>query len=272
MKNIKILTVYLFCMILFCAACHAAASVKPQEVFPSPESKDAFAKDISEIVGGAWKKWQDSVIINGIDVEGSRGLLKPGDISEPALTSASMLKDFSRQNKSQKYIACIRAVTGAVENGMRSWQHGYYHDNILFPQGASCAYTLPPCNNVPVIISTGASRGDEMMTEQSLYSYMLYHAPGEDKSLNAVFKAASKAIADGFKKWKNSCSIVDILATGGIAPAPAPMGTGPGPVRGAKGNNGKLIGAYFDSTAMYESMVESLGKQKQEVKRQEAKS
>jgi len=45
------------------------------------------------------------------------------------------------------------------------------------------------------------------------------------------------------------------MASGGIAPHPA-MGTGPGPVRGAKGKNGKLKGAYFDGAMMKKKMIE----------------
>jgi hypothetical protein len=34
------------------------------------------------------------------------------------------------------------------------------------------------------------------------------------------------------------------------------MGPGPGLVRGAKGNGGKLTGAYFDGDLMYSKMTE----------------
>jgi hypothetical protein len=85
---------------------------------------------------------------------------------------------------------------------------------------------------------------------------MLYRAPRDKNDILEVFHASAKAISETFAKWKNSCSIVGILASGGIAPHPAPMGTGPGPVRGAKGNSGKLIGSYFDGNFMYSRMVE----------------
>lgn len=216
-------------------------------LFSTLESKEAFAEEVSGLIGSAWKKWQDSVVINGIEVDGSVGVLRPGDITEPVLTSSSMLANFSRKDKSQDYIKCVRAVVGAVENGMRSWQRGYAHKNIPFPQGSSCVYTMPPSKNVPVVVASGTSQGSKKMEEGSLYNYMLYRVPEDDENTLIVFKAASKSIADNFKKWENTCSIVDITASGGIAPSPAPMGTGPGPVRGAKGKGGKLIGPYIES-------------------------
>ena len=92
------------------------------------------------------------------------------------------------------------------------------------------------------------------MTEGELYNYMLYHVPSQEEGVKEVLKASSKAIPVCFEKWKKSCSVIGIAATGGIAPAPAPMGTGPGPVRGAKGEGGKLVGSYFDSDFMCEEM------------------
>jgi len=114
---------------------------------------------------------------------------------------------------------------------------------------------MPPSNNVPVAISSGESFGDKKMTRQALYSYMIYHVSREDDDTVKVFRAASRAISEGFEDWKENCFIVGIMASGGIAPHPAPMGAGPGPVRGAKGKNGKLKGAYFDSELMNKRMV-----------------
>jgi hypothetical protein len=96
------------------------------------------------------------------------------------------------------------------------------------------------------------------MREDVLYNYMLYRTPLQEKDVLVVLRASAKAISECFSDWKNSCSIVGIEASGGIAPQPAPMGPGPGMVRGAKGHNGKLAGAYFNGDMMYERMVSYL--------------
>jgi hypothetical protein len=254
MRHSKILILALACLVLFSSRITVAGD--EENLFSTLESKKQFASEVSALIEKAWKKWQDSVLIEDIDVESSQGLLLPGDISRPVLTASSMLAYFDRKGKSQDYISCVKAVAGAVENGMRSWQRGYRNTDITFPQGASCTYTLPPCNNIPVTVASGRSSGDKEMTGDVLYSYMLYRAPKNEKEILIVFRGAAEAIAECFIKWKNSCSIVDILASGGIAPQPAPMGTGPGPVRGAKGQNGKLVGAYFNGPAMYNKMAE----------------
>jgi hypothetical protein len=221
----------------------------------SDSAKEDLSRRITSLLGKAWKKWQDSVVVNSVDIESSRGVLAPGNIAGPVLTRAGILSEMDRKDRSREYIECMKAIAGAIENGMRSWQRGYFHDNIPFPQGASCSYTMPPCNNIPVAVSSGASRGDNNISESSLYSYMLYRTPDEDENVIIVLKAAAEAFSGCFEMWKESCSIVGIRASGGIAPAPAPMGRGPGAVSGAKGSGGKLIGAYLDTDRMYEEMV-----------------
>jgi len=224
-------------------------------LFPTRESEEQFASEVSVPIEKAWKAWQDSVRIEEIDVEGGRGFLMPGEMSTPILTLSDMMKFFDRKNKTQEYISAVRAVLEAVENGMRAWQIGYTHTNIPFPCGASCLFTMTPSNNVPVVLSSGESFGDKMMTVNSLYGYMLYRAPKDDASALRVLRSSAEALSECFDDWKSNCFIVGIMASGGIAPHPA-MGTGPGPVRGAKGKNGKLKGAYFDGAMMKKKMIE----------------
>jgi hypothetical protein len=238
-------------------------SAEEETLFTTMESKEEFALEVSSLLEKGLKIWQDSILINDVDVEGAQGILLPGDISEPVITSSLLMADFNREEKSQDYITCIRTALGAVSEGMRYWQRGYSNRNIPFPQGASCTYTLPPCNNVPVTVASGKSSGDRMMTESELYNYMLYRTPQEDEDTKIVFKATSKAVSECFEKWKNTCSIVGVQASGGIAPPPAPMGTGPGAVRGAKGNGGKFIGPYIDGKMMYASMTKYFKKAKE---------
>ena len=233
----------------------AGAQEEPKAVFPDLEAKEEFAQEVSTLIEKAWKEWQDSILIDDIEVEGSYGLLSPGDMGRSVLTMSDMLENFERETRSQDYINCVKAVTGAVVNGMRLWQRGYRHEDLLFPRGASCTFTLPPTENVPVKVASGTSSGQTEMAESALYNHMLFHAPRYEDDMLEVFHAAAKAAAECFEKWENSCSIVGIVASGGIAPQPSPMGTGPGPVRGAKGNHGKLVGPYFDGRLMKEIMV-----------------
>ncbi|MGB2630422.1 MAG: hypothetical protein WBD24_06160 [Candidatus Omnitrophota bacterium] len=233
-------------------------------LFSGLESRKDFARETADLISKAWKKWQDSILIDDVYVDGAQGVLYAGGVKGPVLTGKSILASLNRRGKSQDRINCVRAVAGAVENGMRLWQKGYTHKNIPFPRGASCMITLPPTNNVPVTVGSGWSAGDAAMEEDALYNYMLYRAPRQGEMVNAVLRASAKAISKSFSEWKRSCSIVGIVASGGIAPGPAPMGPGPGMVRGAKGNGGKLAGAYIDGDLMYETMVEYFRQQKQD--------
>ena len=253
MKRLKALSVFFLAALL---AGNASSGRAEEKLFTTIDSKKEFASEISGLLGKAWKKWQDSVLINDIDVNGARGTLRPGDMAEPVLSSNLILADFDSRGRSQAYVDALRAVSGAVGEGMRCWQRGYTHGNIPFPQGASCSYTLSPCNNVPVTVVSGASPGAGKMSEKELYSFMLYRTPADDEEVKEVLRASARAVSLSFRKWERSCSIIGIAASGGIAPTPAPMGTGPGPVKGAKGEGGKLVGAYFDDKYMYDQMVE----------------
>lgn len=244
----------LFLVVLFGQGAQAEGEKKA--VFPALENKEEFAAEMSSLIEKAWIKWQDSVLIDDVDVEGARGLLLPGDMGKTVITSSSIMASFDRTGRSQDYINCVKAVADAMENGMRIWQRGYSNEGIPFPQGASCTFTLTPCENVPVAVSSGKSSGDKTMTGHALYNYMLYRSPGNGEDVLTVFRGTARAISECFSKWKNRCSIVGIIASGGMAPAPAPMGSGPGPVRNAKGQNGKLMGPYFDGALMRSIMVE----------------
>ncbi|MBD3295956.1 MAG: hypothetical protein GF392_01150 [Candidatus Omnitrophica bacterium] len=224
--------------------------------FLSRQNGAVFSGEVSGLIEKAWDEWQGSIVINGIFVEGSCGRLSPGDVSGPVLGSRDILSRFDRSGKPRYYILAVKAVADAVEHGMRLWQRGYSHDNIPFPRGASCAYTLTPCENVAVTVFSGSSTGDAYMAEKELYNFMLYRVPTYDEDALLMMRAAAAGIADTFGKWKRSCSIVDIRASGGIAPRPAPMGTGPGPVRGARGGGGKLAGGSFDGENMYRVMMD----------------
>ena len=243
-------------MLLFSFNCDASEKEPHVILFEDTESKKEFALEISSMISSAWEKWQNAVIVSDIDVDGSQGILSPGDIKGPVLTAVDMLNEFHSDDQSSEYKRCVKAVALAVANGMRLWQRGYINGDIPFPQGTSCVYTLTPCYNVPVSVGSGSSSGDMAMTGKKLYSYMLYSGPGQEENVKIVFHATASAIVRGFQKWRETCLITDILAKGGVAPPPAPMGTGPGIVNGAKGNGGKLTGVSFDANLMYEKMCE----------------
>ncbi|MFH1395232.1 MAG: hypothetical protein ABIH09_03660 [Candidatus Omnitrophota bacterium] len=254
MKNLLIFCICLY-MLIFSWYKSATAENISQPLFSTKESREKFAEEVTVIVGKNWEKWQDNVCIENIDVEGAQGFLLPGDLGRASLNLSDMMKSFDRTKKSQEYIVCIKAVLGAIEHGVRSWQRGYTHRNIPFPRGGSCTFTMPPCNNVPVALESGKSLGDKNMTKNALYTYMLYRVPKNEQYACEFVKSSARAISECFQEWKESCFITGILASGGIAPQPAPMGAGPGPVRGAKGKNGKLTGSYFNVSLMRERML-----------------
>ncbi|MBU1894969.1 MAG: hypothetical protein KJ983_04065 [Candidatus Omnitrophica bacterium] len=252
----KFLVFYMFLCVLILGCCKITnAETVSQLLFSTEKSREEFAVEVTDILGKNWRTWQDNVRIDNIDVEGAQGFLFPGDLGREVLNLSDMMKSFDRTNKSQEYIVCVKAVLGALEYGMRSWQRGYSHKNIPFPRGASCTFTMPPCNNVPIAVESGKSLGDKNMTERDLYSYMLYRVPKNERYARGLLKSSAKAMSECFREWKETCFITGILAFGGIAPQPAPMGTGPGPVRGAKGKNGKLTGPYFNVLLMRERML-----------------
>jgi len=249
----KLLVLCLFIQTILSSQINAYAK---ESLFETDISKEEFAKNISYIIERAWSKEQEIVEINDIYVDGSRGILLPGSLSPRITTSKAILKEFDKQGRSEDYIACVNAIATSLENGIRTWQTRYSHENIPFPRGASCVYTLPPTFNVPVMVGSGKSSGDKAMVKEALYNYMLFKTPSDDKNVLLVLKAASFAIEACFIEWKKSCFITGILASGGIAPQPIPMGPGPGLVSGAKGEGGRLTGSQFNGALMYSKMYE----------------
>lgn len=239
----------------------AESSFSGEEVFTTPEDREEFASEVAGIVGRAWKEWQDGVVIDGIDVESSRGTITPGNIKGPVFSVSKKISSMEKNGEIRPpHAPYIRNAVKALEEGMRSWQRGYVNDDIPFPQGASCVYTLPPCNNIPVAVGSGRSGGDADMTESALFKYMRYNSPSESKEVFLVMKAAAAAMSRSFEEWRSACLISGFTASGGIAPQPGPMGTGPGPVRAAKGNGGRLIGAYLEASKIYKYMEEEFEK------------
>ncbi len=254
--NYKGLTVFLFLsLFLFGSGIMAKAEDARESPFPTLKEKEEFVNEVSVLIEKAWGVWQDAVEINDIEVEGARGMLFSGSINRPVLTSSSMTDLFDRQGKSLDYISCVKVVTDTVEEAVRSWQRSFSHTNIPFPQAASCTFTLSPCGNVPATLAGGEFSSDKGMTKSAIYRYMLYRAPEQNEDIFTVFRAFAKAFEECFNEWKETCFIVGIKASGGIAPNPAPIGPGPGPVRNAKGNNGKLRGPYFNGQRMREKSM-----------------
>ena len=227
-------------------------------VFSSDADEKEFALEITDLIEKSWRVWQDGLIINNVEVNGGRGILFPGGMSGEVLTTGKILRGIEKKDISAPQMKCYEAIAGAVAECMRVWQRGYRNENIPFPEGSFSSYSLTPCVNIPVTVSSGFSSGERRLTESNLYDYMVYRSPKADESVFEVFQAAAMAFCQGFKEWKENCVIEEIRAAGGVAPIPAPMGTGPGPVRGAKGSGGKLTGAYFSGKKMYEQMVSHL--------------
>jgi hypothetical protein len=256
-SGIKILFLTFFAALIFSGS--PAICAEKEAVFSSRADKEEFAKQVSGVIARAWETWQNGLTVGDVEVNGSRGIISPGGLSGPVLTNKKILRGVKAKNIPKDKMRCLTAVTGAVADCMREWQRGYRNDNVPFPEGSSSSFSLAPCSNVPVAVSSGFSYAERKITEEALYDYMVYRGPGSGEDVSAVFKAAAKAFCLVFREWKENCFIEGVIASGGMAPAPAPMGTGPGPVRGAKGAGGKLTGAYFDGQRMYEEMVLSLG-------------
>ena len=109
-----------------------AALSEQDGLFGTFEDKEEFALEVSALIESAWKRWQDHVVINDVHVNGSRGILVRGSINEPVLSVSDVLEDFDRADRSQDYIDCVRAVAGALENGVRNGVHPISYETRRF--------------------------------------------------------------------------------------------------------------------------------------------
>ncbi|KJJ84961.1 secreted protein [Candidatus Omnitrophus magneticus] len=250
-------------IILFFLVLFLSISVKGEDVEVISETAvnsdvEEIGKTIIDMTASAWRVWQDGVIIDNVYVEGSRGILFAGGLSGNIFKSYLIFEQSKNLIKDRGTLEYIKATADAFSMSMRNWQLGYTHDNIPFPQGASCVYTLTSCYNLAVSVSSGNSTGARMMEEETLYNSILYNLSVRNEKIFLLSRALAKTFSFEFARWQDSCFIADIQAKGGIAPQPAPIGVGPGQVKGAKGNNGKLKGAYFDAEEMKKNFIKYL--------------
>ena len=66
---------------------------REDNLFATVESREEFAREISSVIARAWRKWQDGVRIDGVYVDGSQGVLMPGYMTGPVLTSSAIMED-----------------------------------------------------------------------------------------------------------------------------------------------------------------------------------
>ena len=98
--------------------CQAQEEKDREDIFVSLESKKEFAGEITSLLEKAWIKWQKAVVVSNVHVEGSRGLLSPGDMRGPVLTYSSIFSGFDRKGKPREYVECVKVVAKAV--GLKS--------------------------------------------------------------------------------------------------------------------------------------------------------
>ncbi|MDD4956896.1 MAG: hypothetical protein PHH49_02390 [Candidatus Omnitrophica bacterium] len=245
-----VLLTAMVCGVLWGSVCHGEGA------FQDIDGKKAFAREISSRIEMAWKDWQGSLVVDDVEVEGAKGFLCSGKLRGPRLDIMEVQYVPEEGVSRASYSDDLRLAAKAIEEGVASWQRGYSHMDIPFPQGASCVFTLTPCDNVPVSVNSGSSSGDRKMTEDALYTYMLYRTPRTDDGTLKVLKGVARAVSIGFEKWKKASYLVGITASGGIAPSPAPMGPGPGPVQGARGSGGKISGGVMEAEVLYGYMID----------------
>lgn len=233
-----------------------------EAVFSDEKSKSEFAAKAASMIETAWKTWQDGIVINNVEVNGGQGRIAPGGMGGSVVTREMILSGLSLEDITDEKMKYFTTVAGAVADSMRVWQREYYNEYVPFPEGASSSFSLTPCVNVPVSLSSGISPGERRINSGALYDHMLYHSQGRGDDIKAVFAAAAEAFCLVFYEWKDNCFIEGITASGGISPTPSPLNMGPGPVCGAKGSGGKLKGDYFNGRRMYDEMVLSLSKKK----------
>ncbi len=109
------------------------------------------------------------------------------------------------------------------------------------------------------------------MKGKALYNYALYRIKEQDENLKKVIRAVCFAVSETFADWKSRSYISDIIASGGVAPNPAPLGRGPGMVKGAKGAGGKISGPSLDEEFLFANIMEYYKKENNVVSSTSAK-
>ncbi len=177
---------------------------------------ELWAWDMADALGKAMDDWKSLALLKPITVNNGIGMINPGDITGPALTS--LAPPYLDHDGDADLTAIRSAITDEVSDAWKSW-HDSLHGPLTFPTllgGGDHQPTTAHCQ--PTMLSALASSGAVYFGSGRLKAFLGVRLVNRDlPEVDQLIDAMALALETTFKTFKASTVITDVQATGGVA-------------------------------------------------------
>lgn len=176
-----------------------------------------WAWETADSLGKAMDDWKSMATMSPITVNGGIGMIQPGNIQGPSLSSLIQMRTAGLDEDST--IADIRAaINEKVSDGWKTW-HIQLQGPLQFPGqvGSGDQQTTPmPC--LPTPLSSLASGGSFALSAGVLKANLTARFVSKNiPELDDLVDAVSQAIGHTFQTFKTTTMIADVQAIAGTA-------------------------------------------------------
>jgi hypothetical protein len=189
---------------------------------------ERYIDDFSEALSKAWSLWSQTVMIQGVMINGPTAVFKPGNVQGLPLDALILLSD--PPMNTPKQAGYTRTFAEGLAENWELWHTGMNASLPLYPKFASWPGPFaPPTPNVPKPIQLLPSAGDKMMEQNQLMAEITKGSKG-DPVAAGIFNAMTGAVVDVFKLWKQTYMLQMLMGQGPV-PTFAPPVVPAGPVQ-----------------------------------------
>ncbi len=191
--------------------------VNQSDTTEEPVDWFTWAWEMADSLGKAMDDWKSMATMGPITVSGGIGMINPGDIQGPSLSSLIQMPAVGLDEDSS--VAEVRsAINEKVSDGWKTW-HSQLSGPLQFPgqvgaPGQQAAAS--PC--LPISLSNLASGGSFALSTGVLKSNLTARFMGKNiPELDDLVDAVSQAVGQTFQTFKTTTMIVNVQTIGGTA-------------------------------------------------------
>jgi hypothetical protein len=199
----------------------AAVSKQVQEL-------ERYIDDLSETLSKALSLWSQTMMVEGVTINGPTAVFKPGNVKGLPLDALILVSD--PPMNTPKQAGYTRTFAEGLAENWELWHMGINASLPLYPKFASWpGPQAPPMPNLPMLIQFLPSAGDKMMEQNQLMAAIANGSQG-DPVAAGIYNAMTHAVVDIFKLWKQT-HLIRMLMGQGPVPTFAPPVVPAGPVQ-----------------------------------------
>jgi hypothetical protein len=189
---------------------------------------ERYIDDLSETLSKAWSLWSQTMVIQGVTINGPTAIFKPGNVQGPPLDALILATD--PPMNTPKQAGYTRTFAEGLAENWKLWHMGINAALPLYPAFAAWPGPYaPPMPNLPMPLQLLPSAGDKMMEQNQLMAEIT-KGDKSDPVAAGIYSAMTNAVVDVFKLWKLT-HMIQMLMGQGPVPSFAPPMVPVGPVQ-----------------------------------------